>query len=78
MKSKFLIQYKAPYIIYDFDKFPSFHYRVPEDKYDIYKRVVQAFEGNLEEAKERLKITFQFSAQQEYNEWRQQWVTQMT
>jgi hypothetical protein len=78
MESKYLIKYQAPYIKYDFERFPGFYYRVPEDRYDVYKRVLRAFDENLEDAQERLKITFQSFAEQEYNEWRQQWVKKMT
>jgi len=78
MESKYLIKYHAPYIEYSFERFPGFYYRVPEDKYDVYKRVLRAFDDNLEEAKERLKMTFQSFAEEKYNEWRKKCETRMT
>lgn len=68
--SKYLISYKAPYISYDFPLFVGFQFRVEESEYPRYKRVLQAFDGNLSNAYERLQMTFQSDAERSYNEWK--------
>jgi hypothetical protein len=68
--SPYLVAYKAPHIVYQFKHFPIFYYAVPEAEYPRYQRVLQAFDGNLNLANERLQITFQADAERSYQEWR--------
>ena len=68
--SKYLVSYKAPYIQYNFPYFVGFQFRVQESEYPRYQRVLQAFDGNLSDAYERLQITFQADAERSYNQWK--------
>lgn len=68
-ESKYLVNYRPPYIEYNFPMFVGFMFLVPESEHPRYARVLQAYEGNLEEAQERLRITFQSDAERSYQEW---------
>lgn len=58
-------------IVFEFEKFPgSFYYQVPESELPRYNRVLQAYEGNVEEAQERLRLTFNNDAIVKYEEWK--------
>ena len=47
----------------------GFMFAVPESEHPRYARVLQAYEGDLEQAQERLRITFQSDAERRYQEW---------